>query len=194
MVRFETLENEARHIFCAAVKYMSPSDKIPYFFYLAGLRRSSIELQILGATPSIHSSDLSFSESEDFKSMSFNNLLKIQSKHGIQPCFDFAIPSINISTMQYPFIDCCRKFISMRNKLAHEHSSLSFNDRDIVELLSDSKIADSSSSVYGLLSTSSMTNDTKAIFSNLVIMTCAIQRLKKHQEDLSHERMDQSKY
>lgn len=190
MTEFEILEKEARRIFCSFVKYMAPTDKIPYFFYLAGLRSSSIELKILSTTPSIHSSDLAFSENEDFKSMTFNNLLKIQQQHGIQPCFDFSISSINIPTMEYPFVICCRKLISMRNKLAHERASLSFKDSDIIELLSDDKIHSESDPIYGSLSTSSMSDETKAVFSNLIIMAHALSELKKREEVLSRERMD----
>lgn len=190
MVEFEILDKSARQIFCTSVKYMNSSDKIPYFFYLAGLRSSSIELQLTKSTPIIHCADLSFSESENFKSMTLNTLLKIQAKHGIQSCHDFFVSSINFPSIQYPFIDCCKKFISMRNKLAHERSSLSFNERDIVELLPDFKIEDNANSIYGSLSTSSMSNETKAIFSNFVMMTHALQELRKHEEVLHHERLD----
>lgn len=191
MVYSEILSNKARKVFQAYVKSMPPERKNPLYFYWSGIKVSCLQLKLMDkAKPFLHFDDTEYSEDEEFKALTFNQMLNIQKKHGILECFAFTIPSYNQRQCEYTFVDCCKKLICMRNKLAHERSSLSFKDADIIEILSTSKLEEHVHKQYGSLSVDNMTDETKAIFSNLIIMQAVIERLDVCEENENNESVD----
>jgi len=190
MILFENVAKKSMEIFKRYVKSMPAEYKNPLYFYLAGIRGSKSYIAFDKRVPTIHTDDVSYSKDEEFGSFSFSNVLNIQRTHGFLKCFDFTIPSINQRQSEYPFVDSCKKLVKMRNKLAHERATLSFEDADIVELLPDSKIENAAESMYGTVSADHMSDETKAIFSNLIIMQRIMQQLVELEEKSSHESMD----
>lgn len=191
MVCYEILSSKAKKAFQDYVKKMSPEKKNPLYFYWSGIKVSSLQLKLMDkAKPFLHFDDTEYSENEEFKALTFNQMLNIQKRHGILECFAFTVPSCNQRQCEYTFVDCSKKLTNMRNKLAHERSSLSFKDADIIEILSTTKLQEYVHMHYGSLSAESMADETKAIFSNLIMMQAVIDRLDVCKENMKNESMD----
>lgn len=76
-----------------------------------------------------------YNENEVFKSLNLNKIIKFERKESLINSFRFNIDSVIRKATSFPFFDCCLKLINMRNKLAHEVDNLSFQEKDIIEML-----------------------------------------------------------
>ena len=99
-----------------------------------------------------------------------NQIIKIHRQCHLLDMFDFNIQSINNKNTEYTFADSYIKLLNMRNKLAHELSHLVFKGSDVIELLSNDYIEKNSSEWLSYLDTKLMTDESKSIFSNLIII------------------------
>lgn len=77
-----------------------------------------------------------YNDTELFKSLNLNKIVKFNKKENIISQFNFTIDSVQKNNLAFPFHDSVIKLISMRNKLAHELDSISFREADIIEKLS----------------------------------------------------------
>ncbi len=77
-----------------------------------------------------------YDDNEMFKSLKLNKVIRFDKKEHIVSPFNINIESVQKRNLAFPFHDCILKFISMRNKLAHELDKITFKDSDIIETLS----------------------------------------------------------
>ena len=173
---FATLEKTVKDIFKTRVREISADNKSLLYFYLAGIKHSA---RIEYSSGTLITDSLSFSSDENFSGFSFAQIVKMQRQNRLLSVFDFTIPSINNKTVVYDFSDCCEKLISTRNKLAHERSSIVFTPKEIIEVLPDSQIMLRSADWFSSLDTTLMDDETKAVFSNLIIMELILKLLKE---------------
>ena len=173
IVKYDEFERKVKTLFSSNISKVSPENKQMLYFFLAGIKCSA---RIDYLSNSLKTDDARYSENEKFTHLSFSQIIKIQRQNHVLDLFEFNVPSINSKTTEYTFTDCCVKLLSMRNKLAHEMARLSFVDKDIIELLSNEYIKNNSSVWFSSMDTELMNNETKCIFSNL-LMLLQIERL-----------------
>lgn len=190
IIDFGILEKVFRNAFRKCLKQISAEKKTPLYFYFAGLRGNNSRISLEKKRPSLHSDDIEFTEDEEFNSLSFSSILNILQNHKICGCFDFNIQSLNERQSEYVSIDCCKKLIRMRNKLAHEQNSLDFKNADIIEVLPDTTLEGFIQKINETLSISQMLDDTKAIFSNIVFMRIMIEALESIERSIDHDIVD----
>ncbi|WP_294629660.1 hypothetical protein [uncultured Bacteroides sp.] len=77
-----------------------------------------------------------YDDNEMFKSLKLNKVIKFDKKEHVVSPLNINIASVQKTSLEFPFHDCILKFISMRNKLAHELDKINFKDSDIIETLS----------------------------------------------------------
>ena len=174
---FNLLEDEIKAFFIQNVTSIPLEKRVILYFDLAGIKSNKIELEIDNELFSL--SKTKFSKEENFSIFTVNQIIKFQRKYNLIQALEFNIKSINHKTTEYKFTDCLIKLIKMRNKLAHEKSHLSFNDSDIIEVLSNDTIYNNSALWFDSLDTTLMSDESKAIFSNFLIMKHMLSELRK---------------
>lgn len=174
---YDKLEREIKHIFSDNINQIDPTKKELLYFYLAGIKSNNVSIEYGSKTLSVLNSK--FSPEENFSMLTLSQIIKIQREEHLLDIFDFNIQSINSKTTEYPFTDCCIKLLKMRNKIAHEISTLKFMDQDIIEILSNEYIENNGSEWFSSLDTKLMTYEAKSIFSNLIIMKKILSEVRK---------------
>lgn len=182
MIEFDKFEKTAKKIFQNQIKEVEHKYKsILYFYYGCTIGNEwkinydqrSIELV----------SQRKYDDSEMFKTLSLDKINKFLRKENILQCFNIKINSLQTKMLEFTFYDSCEKLIKMRNCLAHSINKTNFNDRDIIELLSDKKIEEK---MYDWVDKSVSVNDlttlSKNIFSNMIYMRVLLNELSKQVE------------
>ena len=112
-----------------------------------------------------------YNDSEQFKTLNINKIIKFDRKEKIIEPFKFDITSIQTPMQQYTFHDSCLKLINMRNKLAHELDSIEFkSSNDIIETLSFSTIKHNKIDWLEDFDLSKMDDMAMGIYSNIIYM------------------------
>ena len=107
---------------------------------------------------------------EMFDSLNLNKVIKFERKEHLIKAFSFDIDSVSRKATCFPFSDCCIKLMNMRNKLAHEVDTLSFQEKDIIEILpSDYLIKYEYEYIEGI-DFSNMDDNLIALLSNIVYL------------------------
>lgn len=175
IIEYDAFEKNVKEIFSNNISSICPENKNLLYFYLAGLKRSSY---IDYEKTSLKTDDLKFSKTEAFSGFSLSNIIKIQEKNHLLDIFNFNIPSLTNKSTEYPFTECCKKLLNMRNKLAHEMSRLAFKNNDIIEVLTTTHIKEMGTDWFSTLDTDLMNDETKYIFSNLIMLERISEQLK----------------
>lgn len=182
IVKYDEFESKVKDLFKRNIDKISSQNKQLLYFYLAGIKSTPF---IDYGSNSLKVNNAQYSEIEKFSQFSLSQVIKIQRQNHLLDMFEFTIPSLIRKNSEYTFTDCCIKLLNMRNKLAHEMAHLSFTDKDIIELLSNEYIKDTSVLWYNSLDTALMTDETKSIFSNLLMMDRIMELLNK--QEVKHE-------
>ena len=176
IVVYDELETEIRNIFTENISIISPQKKELLFFYLAGIK-SNVHIDYGNRSLSVVSAR--YCSNENFSMFTSNQIIKIHRQCHLLDMFDFNIQSINNKNTEYTFTDSYIKLLNMRNKLAHELSHLVFKDSDVIELLANDYIEKNSSEWLSYLDAKLMTDESKSIFSNLIMMNVIIKEQKR---------------
>ncbi len=134
---YNRLERTIRNVFEDSIEVLPANFKQQLYFYYGGKIGTYIEYE----SQSIKIKELNYTEKENFKDFSINQIIKIFKNNKSLERFNFSIESIQRPTIIFPFYDCIIRLLNMRNKLAHEVAELNFKDGDLVELLSPEQIA-----------------------------------------------------
>lgn len=109
-----------------------------------------------------------YDDNEMFKSLKLNKVIRFDKKEHIVSPFNINIESVQKRNLEFPFHDCILKFISMRNKLAHELDKITFKDSDIIETLSIETIKKFTYAWSEDWDFNMMDNDCILLYSNLI--------------------------
>lgn len=175
---FCNLEKDLKTIFGNNTALLSKEMYTLLYFAFAGIQSNCVKFDIDNAQISVpnvkYKTDVKFANA--FTAV---QIIKLQRKYNIIQDLNFEIPSLNNKTIVYTFTDCFIKLINMRNKLAHESSDLNFKDSDIIEVVSDDYIKENCSKWFDTIDVSLMTDKSKSIFSNILIMDKMQTELRK---------------
>lgn len=174
---YNQLEAELKAYFVENISLITPEKRELLYFALAGIKSNQISFEVDNATITL--SKVKYISDENFSAFTVNQIIKFQKKYDLISGLNFNVQSFNSKSMVYPFADCFLKLINMRNKLAHEMSHLSFTDSDIIEILSNDCIREKGTAWFDTLDTTLMSDESKSIFSNMLIMDNMLSELRK---------------
>lgn len=120
-----------------------------------------------------------FNENELFKSLSLKRIINYEKRNHLIEAFNFELNSLIRKQTVFPFYDCCEKLINMRNKMAHELDSISFSEKEIIELLPDGYLTNYNYDYLASFTVSDMDADMKVIFSNIIYIRTIIHLLER---------------
>lgn len=170
---YNRLERTVRNVFEDSIADLPANFKQQLYFYYGGKIGTYIEYESQGTKLM----ELNYTEKEQFKNFSINQIINIFKYNKCLERFNFTIESIQRPATIFPFYDCIIRLLNMRNKLAHEVNELNFKDRDIVELLSPEQISQEPFALlqnYDLLKMDEMT---QYIASNIIYIRKIITKL-----------------
>lgn len=174
---FDQLEDETKAFFMKNISSIPFEKRVFLYFAFAALKSNKLELDIDNLLITIPKTK--YIQDETFSIFSVNQIIKLQRKYNLLQAFNFNIQSINNKKTEYTFTDCFIKLIKMRNKISHEISHLSFNDPEIIEVLSNEYINNNSTMWFDSLDTNLMSDESKSIFSNFLLMNNMLSELRK---------------
>ncbi len=177
---YKVLEKETKDIFSEEIKNVDENFKNKLYFLYGG--KSNINIDTSKSI--LYMDDKAFKLDEDFKNLTFNQIIKICKRDKKINKFEFNIDSMQKKQEEIDFYSSCEKLISMRNKLAHEILIDNFEDKDIVEMLSDKRIEENIISELLNLDIKLMDTAEKQIYSNLLYLNRVISKLTNQNEML----------
>lgn len=119
-----------------------------------------------------------YDDTELFKMLTINKIIKFDRKEKIINPFKFTIASIQMAMQEYEFHDSCIKLINMRNKLAHEIDSIAFKDSDIIEVLSKQSMRNNPIDWVDDVDLDKIDEVASGIYSNIIYIDKIIEKLE----------------
>lgn len=119
-----------------------------------------------------------YDDTELFKILTINKIIKFDRKEKIITPFKFTIASIQVAMQEYEFHDSCIKLINMRNKLAHEIDSIAFKDSDIIEVLSKQSMRNNPIDWVDDMDLDKIDDIASGIYSNIIYVYKIIEKLQ----------------
>ena len=138
------------------------------YFYLGCV--GNLETYIEYDTYSTVSRTNKFSEQKSLSKLTFNQVVKLDKKEKIISKFNIEVQSLARKKVVFPFHDCCLKLLQMRNTLAHEFIKFVSQDNNTIELLPSQIIVDHFEPWLNDFTIESMSDLSKAIYSNYIMM------------------------
>lgn len=172
---YKILEKETKEIFIEELKNVDEVFKNKLYFLYGG--KSNINIDT--SKNMLFMESKTFKEDDDFKNFTFNQITKICKNDRKITKFEFNVNSMQKKQEEIEFYSSCEKLINMRNKLAHEILKDHFEDKDIVEMLSDDKIKENIISELSNFDINNMEIAEKQIYSNLLYLNLIIAKLTK---------------
>lgn len=174
---YTCLEDKIKKIFQNKVDNLETKDVFRlYFLYGAMACKFKFDFK----DDKLKADSIKYDEKEKFHQLNMNQIVKIDDANKIISDFNFDIESVQQKLVHYSFHYCCLRFISMRNKLAHELYNVSFGEgKDVVELLSDANIESNNFSTSDGVEKKQLDDNSKAIYSNIIYMLKVIDKLNK---------------
>ena len=170
---YNRLERTIRNVFEDSIEVLPANFKQQLYFYYGGKIGTYIEYE----SQSIKIKEMNYTEKEQFKDFSINQIIKIFKYNKNLERFNFSIESIQRPTIVFPFYDCVIRLLNMRNKLAHEVGELSFKDGDLVELLSPEQISQEPFILLQSYDLLKMDEMTQYVASNIIYIRKIISKL-----------------
>jgi len=171
--QYNELELTIRDIFEKNLSNLPPVVIQQLYFYYGGKIGSYIEYE--AHSMKLHS--LNYKETENFKELSINQIVKIFKETPCIEAFNFSITSILHSNVEFSFYDCVIRLIKMRNKLAHEVVNFQFKDSDLIEMLTREQIVAESFATLQNYDIQKIDDMTMYIASNIVYIRLLLTEL-----------------
>lgn len=181
MIAFIKLEKLLKSIFYKKFESVDENKKYRVYFYMGWINNMNY---IDYDTFSTVKEAKKFDKEGVLKTITLNNIIKLNKKEGFFDKEALEIQSVNQKMTILNFESSCKKVIEMRNRIAHDFSEAKLDDKCIVEYLSRELIIKELAKYYidfeDKLDLNSLTENSIAIFSNLFY----IERLNKEVEKL----------
>lgn len=175
------LEKSIKTLFYKEFEYGEENKKYRVYFYMGWINNINyIDYDSFNTIKEAKK----FDKETVLKSITLNNIIKLNKKEYFFNHKALEIQSINQKMAVLDFESCCKKVIDMRNRIAHDFSDVKLDERCTVEYLSRKLIIKELERYYidfeDKLDFNSLTENSIAIFSNLHY----IERLNKEVEKL----------
>lgn len=157
-------------------------EKNPELYYFMGCHnvRNGIRIDIDSDSCEFDQIKIKDIPSKFHEYLTPTQLLKIDKKYNCKKELkNINIPSIR-KTMNFEYYSVCKKLINMRNRIAHEYSSLVLNpDKDIIDLLNDEILKENFSKYFDGYDISIANDNTKTMLSNIFYLKIVSNEIKK---------------
>lgn len=181
MHSFIALEKSLKTLFYKNFKLVEEDKKYRVYFYMGWV--NNMNYIDYNSFTTIKEAT-KFDKEAVLKSITLNNIIKLNEKEGFFDNNKLEIQSVNQKMTTLDFGSSCKKVIEMRNKIAHDFSEAKLNEKCTVEYLNRDFIIKELAKYYidfeEKLDINSLTENSIAIFSNLFY----IERLYKEVEKL----------
>lgn len=178
---YSKFEKKLVELFHDEIKLMDHREKNKLYFMHGAFLSSNIIYQYDSESFELNGSKKiwKFDDKCIFNTLNLNKILRFDRKENLIKKFKFDIHSIQKPLISFDFKDSCLKLLRMRNKLAHEFDNLHFDEKCVIENLSDNFI-NNKIEKYSWLSNydnESMDEISKSLFSNYIYMDILYQEL-----------------
>jgi hypothetical protein len=130
---FNKLESMIKNKFYQLVNEVNDSEKNMLYFFHGGLAGKVI---VNYDVETLNYNEMKFKKNEEFKHFTLNQIIKLLENSSLKAYFPDDMKMMNYCIHRIGFFGSIKRFISMRNKLAHKVSDLDFKSGDFIELLS----------------------------------------------------------
>ena len=167
MYEFDKFEKKVKEYFNDKLNELNINDSNRLYFYCGGLVNKNLYIN--------YSEEMLCLNSYRFKpnnlnELTINQIIKVASSNGLGQMFNIGIDSILQKHLKHDMKSSIRKLINMRNKLAHDLSSLDLKDADCIELLSEDKLNEFGGNIIYDLELKDDYEQVKLILSNIIYM------------------------
>lgn len=180
---YTEMEGTIKDIFLNSLDSLS-NDTINYLYFIYGGR---IGTNIEYENSILKLREIKYKDDEKFKAFTANELIKIDRNRTLFDKFPDELKSAQMRMQRYGFKDSILKLISMRNRIAHELSSATFKEADIIEILSDEKIIGLHYPFLEQYDVSIADDFSKQVISNYYYMEKIEEELKEVLSDLMYK-------
>lgn len=163
---YNLLEKLIREVFEENISNLPPAILQKLYFYNGGRIATYIDFE----EDSLKLNVVKYKNDDKFKELKINQIIKIFKGNSCLKEFDFTVPSMQRTTVNFHFYDCILRLLNMRNKLAHEMVHLQFSDKDLIELLNFVQFEKESLEILQNFNVGIMDDVTQYIASNLLYM------------------------
>ena len=167
MYEFDKFEKKVKEYFNDKLSELNVNDRNRLYFYCGGLVNKNLYIKY---SDEVLCLDNYRFKPNDFDELTINQIINIAISNGLGGIFDFEIASSIQKHLKHDVKYSIKKLIKMRNKLAHNLSSLDLKDADCIELLSEDKLNELGGDVIHDLELKDDYDQVKFIFSNIIYM------------------------
>lgn len=167
MYEFDKFEKKVKEYFNDKLNELNVNDRNRLYFYCGGLVNKNLYIKY---SDEVLCLDNYRFKPNDFDELTINQIINIAISNGLGGIFDFEIDSSIQKHLKHDVKYSIKKLIKMRNKLAHNLSSLDLKDADCIELLSEDKLNELGGDVIHDLELKDDYDQVKFIFSNIIYM------------------------
>ena len=171
---YNQLERIIRQIFEMSIPSLPQKVIQQLYFYVGGRIGTFIDVE----EKAIKLNAVKFKESDLFKELTINQIIKIFKNNPCLEAFNFNIRSIQRISTFFSFYDCVIRLLNMRNILAHEMVNIQFKNKELIELLTFDQLEAYSFEILQNYDVRKMDSMTRYIASNIIYMRKIIDELK----------------
>lgn len=178
ITEFSKLEKLILSIFKKDIVKVEHKYKNKLFFYYGVYAGNSVYYDFEANCISI-SGNIKYDSDEVFASLNLNKIINFERRESLIKSFNFNVDSVIRKTIGFTFNDCCKKLINMRNKVAHEMDTISFQEsKDVIERLPLEFLKEYNYEYIEEYDISNMDDVSFALFSNIVYIREIINKLE----------------
>lgn len=166
LFEYSIFENNVKEYFVTQLDKLELDDIKRLYFYYGGLATKNVHINLPNKALTMHNHKFT----NDFPGFSINQIIKIAESNTNDLIFDKNVTSVLKRQVCFGLRGSILKLIKMRNKLAHNLSTLKFNDNDYIELLPVESLHKHSSGILSDIEIKDDYHEIKAIFSNIIYM------------------------
>ena len=174
MYEFDKFEKIFKKYFNDKLNELDIDDRNRLYFYCGGLVNKNIYIDFSNEMFCLNNYKF---KQNNFDGLTINQIIKVANSNRLGKIFEIEIDSIQKSLIKYDMRSAITKLIKMRNKLAHDLSSLDLNNADCIELLSEDKLNELGRDVIYELDLKRDYEQVKLILSNIIYMRVICNKL-----------------
>lgn len=167
MYEFDKFEKIFKKYFNDKLNELDIDDRNRLYFYCGGLVNKNIYIDFSNEMFCLNNYKF---KQNNFDGLTINQIIKVANSNRLGKIFEIEIDSIQKSLIKYDMRSAITKLIKMRNKLAHDLSSLDLKNADCIELLSEDKLNELGRDVIYELDLKRDYEQVKLILSNIIYM------------------------
>lgn len=167
MYEFDKFEKKLKAYFNKKLNELNINDSNKLYFYCGGLVNKNVYIDFQNEMLCLNNYKF---KTNSFNELTISQIISAAISNTLGEIFDLNISSIQNKYTEYDIKSSIKKLIHMRNKLAHDLSTLNLSDKDCIELLSIDTLNKHGEDIVYNLELKDDYDQIKFIFSNIIYM------------------------